>query len=67
MVILILGNSKMPTNYEKTGEPRAVTGRNKGLSLLIDAYSNSLAAGSVNSDFRGFIGLGFSKLKHIYS
>ena len=64
-VILIPGNSKLPLSYVTRGEPRAMAGRNKGLSILIEAYSNSLAAGSVNTDFRGFMGLGFFKVNFI--
>jgi hypothetical protein len=35
-------------------EPTTVPGRNKGLVLMLDAHSDQLSPGSVDSDFRGF-------------
>ncbi len=51
------GNSIPPLKYTSSKEPTTLPGRNKGLVLMIDAHADIVAASSVNSDFKGFIGL----------
>ena len=46
--------SNVPLNYMENGEPRTIPGREKGLVLLLDAHSDTLAPASVEGDFRGF-------------
>ena len=39
------------------GEPISEVGKKKGLVVLLDAHSDLLSPGSVDSDFEGFTGL----------
>jgi hypothetical protein len=49
-------NSK--TNwYSEEKEPKSIPGIAKGLTLILDAHTDLLAASSVASDFKGFFGL----------
>jgi hypothetical protein len=50
-------DSSVPTWYANKSEPKAVSGRNKGLFLILDAHTDLLDPGSVNSDYNGFVGL----------
>jgi len=47
-------SSNVPTAYATSKEPKTIPGRNKGLVLLLDAHSDTLAPGSIEGDFRGF-------------
>ena len=49
-------DSTIPKYFVDGKEPRTLPGRNKGLVLIIDAHSDLFAAGSVDSDFEGFMG-----------
>jgi len=51
------GESKKPEWYTNANEPKSLPGKNKGLFLMLDAHSDLLTRGSVDSDFQGFIGL----------
>ena len=51
------GDSTPPKKYMLNKEPTTLPGRNKGLVLMLDAHTNLFAAGSVDSDYKGFIGL----------
>ncbi len=51
------GNSKKPDWFIEGNEPKSLPGRHKGLYLMLDAHSDKLASGSVDTDFQGFIGL----------
>ena len=46
--------SAVPKWYSDNGEPKTVPGRNKGLILMLDANSDKLSPGSVDSNFFGF-------------
>ena len=46
--------SELPNWYTSNNEPKTVSGRNKGLVLMLDAHSDQLSAGSVDRNFRGF-------------
>ncbi len=45
---------KLPNWYKEQGEPKPQAGVSKGLSLVLDAHTDILAAGSVGEDFQGF-------------
>jgi len=51
------GDRVLPIKYASTNEPKTLPGRNKGLVLMVDAHSDLLAAGSIDSDFDGFNGI----------
>ena len=51
------GNSKKPDWYSNANEPQSLSGKNKGLFLMLDAHSNILTSGSVDNDLQGFVGL----------
>ena len=51
------GKSIKPDWFNKGKEPKSLPGKNKGLYLMLDAHSDKLASGSVDTDFQGFIGL----------
>ena len=48
-------NSSLPDWYLKAGEPKTQFGISKGLTLMLDAHSDQLAAGSVETDLQGAI------------
>lgn len=50
-------SSSLPKKYVKNGEPKTVPGRQKSLVLMLDAHTDLLAPGSVDSDHRGFTGV----------
>jgi len=50
-------DSTLPKKYMRNKEPTTLPGRNKGLVLMLDAHTDLLAAGSVDSDYKGFTGL----------
>ena len=54
---LALDNSVSPKSFLHNQEPNTVPGRNKGLTLIIDAHSDVLSAGSVPIETNGFLGL----------
>jgi len=47
-------DSTPPIKYTEANEPNTLPGRNKGLFLMVDAHTDLLAAGSIDSDFDGF-------------
>jgi hypothetical protein len=47
-------SSSVPSWYVESNEPKTIPGKNKGLVLMLDANSNLLSTGSIDSDFRGF-------------
>ena len=47
-------SSSVPVWYLESNEPKTIPGKNKGLVLMLDANSNMLSTGSIDSDFRGF-------------
>ena len=49
--------TNVPKKYLDEKEPRVTPGRNKGLVLMLDAHTNVLSPGSVDSDYVGFLGL----------
>jgi hypothetical protein len=50
-------DSSLPKYYVSKGEPQTLPGKNKGLVLMLDAHTDLFAAGSVDSDYKGFMGL----------
>jgi hypothetical protein len=52
-----LTDSTKPKSYLSKNEPTTLPGRTKGLVLMIDAHSDLFAAGSVDTDYDGFLGL----------
>ena len=46
--------SKIPKWFVDRREPKTSPGKNKGLVVMLDAHSDQLSAGSIDSDFRGF-------------
>ena len=50
-------DSRLPTTYVEAHEPRPLPGRNKGLVIMVDAHTDLLAPGSIDSDFDGFVGV----------
>jgi len=50
-------DSKVPVKYAEENEPKTLPGRNKGLVLMVDAHTDLLAPGTIDSDFDGFTGL----------
>ena len=50
-------NPVLPKSYMDNREPNTEPGRNKGLSLIIDAHADILSAGSVPTETNGFVGL----------
>jgi hypothetical protein len=46
--------SNIPKWYAERNEPKTNPGKNKGLVVMLDAHSDLLSAGSIDSDFRGF-------------
>ncbi len=50
-------DSKLPKKYVIAKEPKTIPGRNKGLVLMLDAHTDLFAENSVDSDYKGFIGL----------
>ena len=52
---LSFGNSTLPDWYVKAGEPKSQAGINKGLMVMLDAHTDLLSEGSVDSDFEGFV------------
>jgi hypothetical protein len=50
-------DSSPPTKYTEANEPKTLPGRNKGLFLMVDAHTNLLTPGSIDSDFDGFTGV----------
>ena len=52
-----IADSQLPKDYVRHVEPRTLPGRNKGLVLMLDAHSDLYTPGSVNSDYKGFLGL----------
>lgn len=54
---LSFGDSTPPLYYTSKNEPQTLPGKNKGLVLMLDAHTDVFAPGSVNSDYKGFIGL----------
>ena len=50
-------SSSLPKKFIQNNEPKTVPGRNKGLVLMLDAHSDLLTPGSIDSDFRGFMGV----------
>ncbi len=51
------GSSTKPDWYTSSQEPKSCPGRKRGLFLILDAHSDKLAKGSVDTDFQGFSGL----------
>ncbi len=49
-----LAKFQMPEWYSERNEPTAQAGVSKGLSLVLDAHTDLLAAGTVSEDFQGF-------------
>ena len=49
-------DSTLPKYYLTNNEPKTLPGRGKGLVLILDAHTDLLAAGSIDSDFEGFLG-----------
>ncbi len=54
---LSLENPVLPNSFLFNQEPTTEPGRNKGLTLIIDAHSDILSPGSVPIETNGFIGL----------
>lgn len=50
-------DTTLPKKYTLNNEPTTLPGRNKGLILMLDAHTDLLNSGSVNSDQEGFLGL----------
>ena len=44
----------MPSFWDEGGEPNTQPGKNKGLTLVLDAHSNKIAGSSVTEDIDGF-------------
>ena len=49
------GTSTPPKWYTKAGEPKPAPGRNKGLTVFLDAHTDQVAWGTVNEDYNGFM------------
>ena len=47
----------LPAFYIDNGEPKTVPGRNKGLTIIIDANSDIFSPGSVGNETDGFLGM----------
>ena len=56
-VVSSLLESDVPESFASGGEPTSQPGRSKGLVVLLDSHSDVLSAGSVDSDFDGFLGV----------
>jgi hypothetical protein len=50
-------NSTLPKWFTNKGEPKAQTGSNMGLEVVLDAHSDVVEALSITRDFEGFTGL----------
>ena len=50
-------DSSLPKWFLDNQEPKSQFGVNKGLTVIMDAHSDILSAGSVDSSFQGFTGL----------
>ena len=48
-------NSEIPGWYSNNKEPKSESGRNKGLTLVVDRHSNKLSASTVMDNFLGFV------------
>ena len=49
-------DSELPKKYTLDKETTSLPGRTKGLTLILDSHKDLLAAGSVDSDYYGFMG-----------
>ena len=52
-----IDDSTIPKNYRDKNEPTTLPGRSKSLVLMLDAHTDLLAMGSLNSDYDGFMAL----------
>lgn len=51
------GSSELPGWYTEHHEPKSKAGKFKGLTLVLDAHTDIVSAGTVSEDFQGFLGL----------
>ena len=47
------GDRQPPKAYIQNNEPKTKVGRNKGLTLILDAHTNLLAPATVTDDIQG--------------
>lgn len=50
-------NSSLPNWFKNNNEPKSLSGSSTGLMIVIDAHTDQLSSGSVDYDFKGFLGL----------
>ena len=55
--------SSLPPGFESGDEPSPETGKNRGLTLIIDAHSDIASPNTVRDDFEGFLTLVNSQTK----
>jgi hypothetical protein len=55
--MLAFANIKAPQWYSDRSEPTSTPGKSRGLFLILDAHTDMLAPGSVDSDANEFLGL----------
>ena len=48
------GQNKPPNKYTRNKEPNPAPGQHKGLTVMLDARTNWISAGSISEDIRGF-------------
>ncbi|XP_059085016.1 sodium channel protein Nach-like [Tigriopus californicus] len=51
------GGPELPSWYTNNNEPKSKSGKFKGLTLVLDAHTDVVSAGTVSEDFQGFLGL----------